>query len=118
MESVRKKKWLGIADRYPTMKASEQARMQDRMREWVRMTPDQRSKVRDSYKDFNQLPAEQKQTVKEKWKAYLSLSAEERQRLREAGKSAQLLAPAPTTSEAISPATPTETPVIGTEIVQ
>jgi hypothetical protein len=65
------------------------------MREWARLTPEQRTKVRDSYKDFNQLPLEQKQTVKEKWKAYSNLPANERQRVREAGKSAQLLAPPP-----------------------
>lgn len=93
MESVRRKKWLGIAERFPSMKPDEQNRMQERMREWVRLTPEQRAKVRDSYKDFNQLPSEQKQTVKEKWKAYANLPAEERQRLREAGKSAQLLNP-------------------------
>ena len=93
MENVRRKKWLGIADRYPSMKADEQFRMQERMREWVRFTPEQRAKIRDSYKDFNQLPAEQKTAVKQKWEAYSSLPAAEKQRLREGGKSTQLLTP-------------------------
>jgi len=93
MENVRRKKWQGIADRYPGMKADEQLRMQERMREWARLTPEQRAKVRDSYKDFNQLPAEQKTAVKQKWEAYSSLPAEEKQRVREGGKSAQLLTP-------------------------
>lgn len=96
MENVRRKKWLGIVERYPTMKPEEQARMQERMREWVRLTPEQRAKVRDTYKDFNQLPPEQKQTVKQKWEAYSSLSDEEKQRARETGKSSRLLAPPPT----------------------
>ncbi|HEX6734897.1 MAG TPA: DUF3106 domain-containing protein [Azonexus sp.] len=116
MESVRKKQWLGIAERYPRMKPNEQARVQARMQEWVRLTPEQRAKVRDSYKDFNQLPAEQKQTVKEKWKAYVNLPAEERQRLREEGKSAQLLAPPaePVVAEESVPAPPTtEAPAPG-----
>ena len=39
MENVRKKKWLGIADRYPSMKPDEQLRTQERMREWARLTP-------------------------------------------------------------------------------
>ncbi len=95
MESVGKKKWLGIADRYPSMSPKEQRRVIERMREWARLTPQQRAKVRDSYKDFNQLPPEQKKTVKEKWKAYSNLPAEERQRVREEGRSAQLLAPPP-----------------------
>lgn len=35
LENIRKKKWLGIAERYPAMKQDDQQRMQDRMREWV-----------------------------------------------------------------------------------
>lgn len=97
MENVRRKKWLGIAERYPTMKPDEQARMQERMREWARLTPEQRTKVRDSFKDFNQLPQEQKQATKQKWEAYNSLSSEEKQRVRESGKSSRLLTPPPAT---------------------
>lgn len=93
MENIRKKKWLGIAERYPSMKPDEQLRTQNRMREWARLTPAQRTKIRDSYKDFNQLPAEQKITVKQKWEAYSNLPAEEKQRIREAGKSIELLIP-------------------------
>ena len=92
-ENVSKKKWLGIADRYPSMKPDEQLRTQERMREWARLTPEQRTKVRDSYKDFNQLPPEQKTAVKKKWEAYSNLPQEEKQRVREGGKSAKLLMP-------------------------
>lgn len=91
MENIRRKKWLGIADRYPSMKPDEQQRMQDRMREWASLSPAERSKVRDTYKDFNQLPSEQKQVVKQKWEAYSNLSPEERQRVRESGRSSKLL---------------------------
>jgi hypothetical protein len=92
MENIRRKKWLGIAERYPNMKQDEQQRMQDRMREWANLTPDQRTQIRSSYKDFNQLPPEQKQVVKQKWDAYTNLPAEQQQRLREGGKSSKLLA--------------------------
>lgn len=108
MEGVRKKKWLGIADRYPGMKPDEQQRTQDRMHEWAALTPEQRAKVRDSYKDFNQLPPEQKQVVKQKWEAYSSLPADEKQRVRESGKSSRLLAPATESSQ-----TSTASPVDG-----
>lgn len=120
MESIGRKKWLGIAERYPAMKPDEQQRMQDRMREWASLTPDQRAKVRDTYKDFNQLPPEQKQVVRQKWEAYSNLPADEKQRVRESGKSAKLLPPpgaiepgttATGTDGAVSPpAVPTETP--------
>ena len=108
MENVGKKKWLGIAERYPAMKPEEQARTQERMREWARLKPEQRAKVRDTYKDFNQLPAEQKTAVKQKWEAYSLLPAEEKQRIREAGKSTKLLTPPPVATESGTTDTPTE----------
>ncbi|WP_153144797.1 DUF3106 domain-containing protein [Dechloromonas sp. H13] len=95
LDNISRKKWLGIAERYPTLKPDEQRRLQDRMREWVSLTPEQRAKVRDTYKEFNQLPSEQKQTVKQKWEAYSNLPPEEKQRIRQSGKSVQLLAPPP-----------------------
>ena len=95
LDNIRRKKWLGIAERYPAMKAEEQRRVQDRMRDWATLTPEQRAKVRDTYKEFNQLPSEQKQTVKQKWEAYSNLPHEEKQRVRQEGKSSQLLAPPP-----------------------
>lgn len=102
MENVRRKKWLGIADHYPTMEPDEQLRTQNRMREWARLTPEQRAKIRDRYKDFNQLPAEQKIVVKKKWEAYSNLPKDEKQRVRETGKSTSLLSPPP---RPIEPAT-------------
>ncbi|UCV21828.1 DUF3106 domain-containing protein [Ferribacterium limneticum] len=113
MENISKKKWLGIADRYPNMKLDEQQRTQDRMREWANLTPEQRAKVRSSYKDFNQLPPEQKQVVKQKWDAYTNLPPEQQQRLREKSKSSKLLAP-PTNSPSAattSTAAPSTTPL-------
>lgn len=95
LDNIRRKKWLGIAERYPAMKPEEQQRVQDRMREWATLTPEQRAKVRDTYKEFNQLPSEQKQTVKQKWEAYSNLPHEEKQRMRQEGKSSKLLAPPP-----------------------
>lgn len=104
MENFRKKKWLGIAERYPTMKPEEQARTQERMKEWANLSPAQRAKIRDAYKDFNQLPVEQKNTVKQKWEAYSNLPPEEKQRIRESGKSTQLLAPPPLPADQTTPA--------------
>jgi hypothetical protein len=93
MDNIRRKKWLSMAERYPSLKPEEQQRVQERMREWAGLTPEQRAKARDSYKEFNQLPSEQKQAVRQKWEAYSNLPPEEKQRVRQSGKSAQLLAP-------------------------
>lgn len=98
LENIRKKKWLGIAERYPSMKPDEQQRMQDRMREWAKFNPKERAKIRDTYKDFKQLPPEQKLIVKQKWDAYSNLPADEKERIRASGKSSKLLAPATSTN--------------------
>ena len=84
------------------MKSEEQRRVQDRMREWATLTPEQRAKIRDTYKEFNQLPSEQKQAVKQKWEAYSNLPHEEKQRVRQEGKSSQLLAPPPVVEPALA----------------
>lgn len=102
LENIRKKKWLGIAERYPSMKQDEQQRMQERMREWASLSPTERSKVRDTYKDFKQLPPEQKQVVRQKWEAYSNLPPDEKQRIRETGKSSKLLATTPASGAASS----------------
>nr|MBL8410976.1 DUF3106 domain-containing protein [Dechloromonas sp.] len=108
MDNLRRKKWLGIADRFASMKPDEQQRTQHRMREWVKLTPEQRNKARDSYKDFKQLPPEQKQLVRQKWEAYANLPTEEKQRVRESGKSSRLLAPIQTNTPPSSPPTTIE----------
>lgn len=83
MDNLRRKKWLGIAERFPKMSPDEQRRIQARMSEWAALTPAQRAKVRDSYKEFNQLDADKKKAVKDKWTAYSKLSEEEKALLRQ-----------------------------------
>jgi len=49
LEPARKRKWLGIAKRYPKMKPDEQARAQRRMQAWVKLTPKERQAARERY---------------------------------------------------------------------
>src|SRR5437016_4917526 len=49
LEPVRKRKWLGIAKRYPKMKPEEQQRVQKRMQTWARLTPEQRRAARERH---------------------------------------------------------------------
>ena len=42
LETERRRKWIGIAKRYPTMKAEEQERVQRRMQRWAALSPEQR----------------------------------------------------------------------------
>jgi hypothetical protein len=83
MESFRKKKWLGIAKRYPSMKPEEQARVQRRMQDWANLTPEQRTQARAQYKTLKAAPPEKKQSIKEKWEQYKELPDEEKKRLAE-----------------------------------
>ena len=70
LDTTRRKKWVSIADRYPTMKPSEQARLQKRMQEWSQLTPDERRAARERYQSLRKLPPDQRKEVREKWKEY------------------------------------------------
>lgn len=107
LENLRRRKWLGIAERYSSMSGEQQARVQERMREWASLTPEQRSKARDTYKGFNRLPADQQRLVREKWEAYNNLSDDEKLRLRENNKSSRLLrSPATNSAESATSSPP------------
>jgi hypothetical protein len=86
MESVRRKKWIGIAARYPYMTPEEQARVQSQMREWAKLSPQERRLVRDKYKSLRQAPLEQQATIKQKWQEYKELPDDEKKRLQEEAK--------------------------------
>lgn len=82
----RKQKWLGIARRFATLSDIEQARMQDRMREWLRLTPAQRDLARIQYKQLQAGSAEQRRALERKWQEYSALPEAEKARLRAAGR--------------------------------
>jgi hypothetical protein len=88
----RKQKWLELSARYPTLSATEQARVQERMSEWARLTPLERGQARLNFQEAKQLPAQDRQ---ERWTAYQALSPE--QKLEFAARAAR---PAPVASEA------------------
>lgn len=94
MENYRRKKWLGIAQRYRTMAPEEQQRVQQKMHEWARLTPEQRLAAREKYKGLNQLPPEERAARKQKWQEYSQLPADERRRPRPADTSTAPPAPA------------------------
>jgi hypothetical protein len=78
MEGLRKQKWLEIANRYSSMKADEQLRVQERMRAWIKMTPEERRLVRENYTLSKKLDKEQKSA---KWEQYQQLPEEEKRKL-------------------------------------
>ena len=70
LDTTRRKKWVSIADRYPTMKPAEQQRLQKRMLEWAALTPDERRAARERYRTLKKLPPDERRQVKEKWQEY------------------------------------------------
>ena len=78
LDNTRRKKWIVVADRYPAMKPEEQKRMQSRMADWARLTPEQRRVARENYQKSKSLPAEQK---KAEWQQYQTLPEAQKQRL-------------------------------------
>jgi Protein of unknown function (DUF3106) len=97
ISSPHKQKWLELSGRFPTMSAAEQARVQERMAEWARLTPLERSQARLNFQEAKQLSMQDRQ---ERWNAYQALSPEQKQQL------AARAVPAPaSTSEAARKAT-------------
>ena len=74
LDTTRRKKWVSIADRYPTMKPAQQQRLQKRMQEWTQLTPEERRAARERYQSLKKLPPEQRREVKEKWQERQSVT--------------------------------------------
>lgn len=102
----RKIKWLGIANRYASMTPVEQARLQQRMKEWAALSPLEREKARTQYKRLRTVPGDERKALEQRWQAYDALPGDEKQRLKEAKP-----APRPATSApAISATAPRRLP--------
>lgn len=78
LDAFRKNKWLAIGNRFASMKPDEQQRVQERMRDWVKLTPEQRRLARQSYARAKKLDPDQKSA---KWEQYQQLSDEEKKKL-------------------------------------
>lgn len=82
MGSFRRKKWLGIAQRYPDMSEDDQASVQRNMKEWAKLAPAERRTAREKFKTLQKFPVEERQAVKQKWEEYSTLSQEKRDSLK------------------------------------
>lgn len=76
-----KEKWLVIGNKFASMNKAEQDRLQERMRDWVKLTPVQRRSVRESYTRAKKLDADKKSA---QWKEYQQLSEEQKKKLSQA----------------------------------
>ena len=78
IDAFRKKKWLEISSRYASMKPDEQQRLQEKMRIWAKLSPEQRRHAREVYSRTKSLDAEQKSA---EWQQYQKLPENEKKRL-------------------------------------
>ena len=78
MDAPRRQKWLEIANRYASMKADEQQRVHDRMREWVKLSPQERRLVRENYA-LSKTMGKSERTAQ--WEQYQALPEEEKRKL-------------------------------------
>ena len=70
LDTTRRRKWISIADRLPTMKQADKERLQKRMQEWAQLTPDERRAARERYQALKKLPPRERKEVREKWQEY------------------------------------------------
>lgn len=76
LDLSRRRKWLEIATRFPSLPADEQARVQERMSSWAKLSPVERNQARIGYQQAQQIAPESRQA---KWEAYQALAPEQRQ---------------------------------------
>ncbi|MEB0135654.1 DUF3106 domain-containing protein [Actimicrobium sp. CCC2.4] len=78
IEIFRKKKWMEIGNRFNGMNPDEQGRVQERMREWAKLTPDERRVAREIYVRTKKLDATQKSA---QWQEYQQLTEDQKKKL-------------------------------------
>ncbi|MDH4188772.1 MAG: DUF3106 domain-containing protein [Betaproteobacteria bacterium] len=102
LDPARKRKWRGIANRYPKMNPTAQRRVQMRMEAWAKLTPEQRRAARDGYRRIEKIPPEKRKDLRKNWEEYKALPPQQRKASRNA-KSPKTDASAPPTQPDVAP---------------
>ncbi len=102
MDSVRKQKWLQLANRFASMKPEEQQRVHERMREWAKLTPAQRELARETYARARKIAPEQKTAS---WENYQLLPEDQKKKLAAsaAGRKTTSVVPSQASGKAVAP---------------
>lgn len=98
-----KQKWLGVAAKYPKLTPDAQKRVQQRMGEFARLTPEQRVTARENFRRAYELPANERQ---ERLQKYQDLPDDKKRALSEQAakkKAAQSPPASPTPGPAPAP---------------
>lgn len=85
IDADRKRKWLEVASKFPSMTPDDRSRVQDRMAEWARLSPAERGRARLQFQETRKLSPKDRH---ERWEAYQSLPPEQRRALASAATAA------------------------------
>jgi hypothetical protein len=96
LDASHKKKWLTIGNKFSSLKPDQQLRVQNRMRDWAKLTPAQRRVARESYSRAKKLDSHEKST---KWQQYQQLPEDQRQKLAEDAAAKKRVANLPPASQ-------------------
>jgi len=80
LEAEPKRKWLEVAANYPKLTPDAQQRVQQRMGEFARLSPEQRATARENFRSAYELPANERQ---EKLQRYQELPDDKKRALAE-----------------------------------
>jgi len=83
MPELARKKWLQIAQAYPKYTPAQQQRLQTRMADWVKLTPEQRHRARENFQTTKSVPVQKKS---EAWQSYQQLTDDQKKALAAAAK--------------------------------
>jgi hypothetical protein len=94
---AQQQKWAEVANRFPALPGEERNRIQRRLADWSRLTPQERASARLNYQEARQLSPQARQ---QQWEAYRALPADQRRALAENAGNAQPAKRAPRNDQA------------------
>jgi len=77
-----KRGWLQLAERVPQMSDEQRERVNERIQEWAKLTPEQRRLARQNYRLAKRLDPDERQA---QWERYSEMTPEQRAVLRTSG---------------------------------
>lgn len=89
MGALAKRRWLVLADRYPSMDEAERTKLLTRMHTWAGLSAQQRNQARLNFESAKRLSPKELQS---KWEEYRALSEAEKARLAEQARKSKALA--------------------------
>ncbi len=81
LSEARQQRWRGVAADYSQKPAADQQRLQQRLKEWGQLSPEERHKARANYRAAREQHPEHAER-NQRWSEYQKLSPEEKARLR------------------------------------